>query len=43
MLGRNMDPIVYKDVLTTFTERLELQNTNQIDEKAWNVAKGEKN
>lgn len=34
MLGRNLDPIIYKDVLTQLLERLELRTNERDDEKA---------
>lgn len=34
MLGRNLDPIVYRDVLTQLLERLELRSNEREDEKA---------
>lgn len=33
MLGQNLDPIIYKDVLTKLLDRLELRNDHQNDEK----------
>lgn len=34
MLSRNLDPIVFKDVLAQLLERLEMRNNHQSDEKA---------
>lgn len=34
MLSRNLDPIVFKDVLAQLLERLEMRNNHQHDEKA---------
>lgn len=33
MLGQNLDPIIYKDVLAQLLDRLEMRNNHQIDEK----------
>lgn len=33
MLGLNLDPIIYKDVLTKLLDRIEMRNNHQIDEK----------
>lgn len=34
MLSRNLDPIVYKDVMAQLLERLEMRNNHQNDEKS---------
>lgn len=34
MLSRNLDPIVYKDVMAQLLERIEMRNNHQIDEKS---------
>lgn len=34
MLSRNLDPIVFKDVLSQLLERLEMRNSHQGDEKS---------
>lgn len=34
MLSRNLDPIVFKDVLAQLLERLELRSSNSRDEKS---------
>lgn len=34
MLSRNLDPIVYKDVMAQLLERLEMRNNHQSDEKS---------
>lgn len=33
MLSRNLDPIIFKDVLAQLLERLEMRNNHQRDEK----------
>lgn len=33
MIGQNLDPIVYRDVLAQLLNRLEMRNNHQIDDK----------
>lgn len=34
MLSRNLDPIIFKDVLSQLLERLEMRNSHSRDEKS---------
>lgn len=34
MLGRNMDPIIYRDVMTQLSDRLERRTNHRIDDKS---------
>lgn len=37
MIGQNLDPIVYRDVLAQLLNRLEMRNNHQIDDKLWKI------
>lgn len=34
MLGRNMDPIIYRDIMTQLSDRLEQRTNLRLDEKS---------